>query len=193
MKNNISIGLIVILLVIIFGETGYFLKSAHVNRKQIQSIKREIENKIKQREHLIKDIIHSSYLSKELNDNEIFKNIISKISKDYFDNTLFVFLPDNVCLDCIYEHFKIVTSLVSQKENLFLVILCRPVDYRKNQLLAQAQSFIKVVTIEETVSINSDRPFVFYLKANAIDGLFFITKNMEDYTKASILVLSNNF
>lgn len=193
MKNNVFIGLIGILMVTVVGETGYFIRSLDTNRKQIKSIEREVENKIQQRELLIKDIIIGSELSKELNVNEIFKKIISENSEDYFGNTLFIFLPGNVCLDCIREHFQIVTKIVGQKENLALIILCRPVDYRKNQLFAQSKPFVNVGIVGEAISINSDRPFVFYLNANGIDGLFFINKNFEDYTKASMFALSNNF
>ena len=60
MKNNVFIGLIGILIVIVVGETGYFLRSLDANRKQIKSIEREVENKIQQRELLIKDIIVGS-------------------------------------------------------------------------------------------------------------------------------------
>lgn len=193
MKKNILIWLLGVLGLAFIMESVYFLKSMLKYKEQIESIWPEIDNKIKQRMILIEDIKKKSDLKINLYKNKNFVDKIIRINHSYNGRVLFMFLPRNACLDCMKDQVEIILKYIKQNENLSLVLLCRPVDYRENQLYKFSDLNIEIISVEESISIDSGRPFIFKLGVNKIDDLFFINKNFKDFTESSMIAITSDF
>lgn len=191
MKNNIIIILFGVLMLLNIIGMVYLSGKLAKYKTQIESVQYELENRKLERTILVEDIKKKAKLQMNLEANTNFMNKVLKLDHECNGNVLYLVLPQNVCLDCIKEHFNIIYGSIKQSKNLSLILLCNPIDYRKNKFYESFGINIKVVSIMEQMPIDSVKPFIFKLGKNQIEDLFFINKNCEDFTKACITVLSN--
>ena len=186
MNKNLYSWTIGLLLIVIIGEALFFYISTTKYFKKLEVVRIEIHNKELRHKIFLANISKKLQLQKHLENTDSFLKFIHKINSVHEGRALYLVLPENACLDCIKNHFTIINKIMQKKENLSLTILCRPVHYRKYQIYKCSNPKVEIESINESIPIRSEIPFLFSLDGNRIDNLFFINKNFENYTETFI-------
>jgi len=190
--KTINVILISMLIFIIVLESYYYFINIKNIQEKLENVQYECNNNIENRKIFISDLGNSLYLKKKLNDNNDFITNVSEIKQKYEGDVIFLYFPNRSCLNCLDSHVKIISNFVRKKKSLHLLILCNLIDYRKNLHYKSSNPSADIITFDSNITVDSDKPFFFNLGKTGINNLFFLTKNYEDFTEASVLSLTSN-